>query len=299
MGAVESVLREVEKVTIRPLGEVARGVEKVTIRPLGEVARGVEKVTIRPLGEIARELEKVTIRPLGEVARGLEKVTIRPLGEIASDLERLLRKPLGGIASRTVLLMERVKEVVEQDASINSNIDRQARRENLNAIAADAVQLQGDINETILITPPTESDDLQVLNGFHTFTSNMLDGVETLQDNEDVIQNQKEMKQNIAALTQGRQELIENNTALTQDRQELIKNNTALTQDRQELIEDNTALIQDNTYLASENNNLRSRLDQLEAMFRDFIVNENNSDQSILTHSSDDEEEFNISADFA
>ncbi len=119
--------------------------------------------------------------------------------------------------------MERVKEVVEQDASINSNIDRQARRENLNAIAADAVQLQGDINETISITPSTESDDLQVLNGFHTFTSNMLDGVETLQDNENVIQNQKEMKKNIAALTQ----------------------------DRQELAEDNAALIEDNTYLAS------------------------------------------------
>ncbi len=264
MGAVESVLREVEKVTLRPLGEVARGVEKVTIRPLGEVARGVEKVTIRPLGEIARELEKVTLRPLGEVARGIEKVTIRPLGEIARDLERLLRKPLGGIASRTVLIMERVKEVVEQDASINSNIDRQARRENLNAIAADTVQLQGDINEAILATPPTKDDDLLFLGGVQEANNNILGGIEILQNNEDYIKNQQEMQQNI-------EELIQNNTALTQN----------------------------NERLASENKNLRSRLDQLEAMFRDFIVSENNSDQSNLTDDGDNDDEFNASANFA
>ncbi len=251
MGAVESVLREVEKVTIRPVGDVARCVERVAIRPVGGIARELEKVTIRPIGEIARELEKVTIRPIGGIARELEKVTIRPLGEIASDLERLLRKPLGGIASRTLLLTERVKEVVEQDASINSNIDRQARRETLNGIVVDAVQLQGDINEAILATPPAEEDSLQFLGGFQKANDNILGGVEVMQNNEDYIQKQKE----------------------------LMQNNAELTQDRQELMEDVSALIQDNKYLASENQNLRGRLDHLEALFRGFIIEKNNSDQ--------------------
>jgi predicted nuclease with TOPRIM domain len=103
-------------------------------------------------------------------------------------------------------------------------------------------------------------------------------GIETLENNEDYIQDQLNMKKNIEELSQDCQELIENNTGLIESNAELIKNVD---------------------HLASDNQNLRSRLDQLEAMFRDFIVNENNSDQSNLTDTSSNYDEFNISADFA
>ncbi len=208
MGAVESVLHEVEKatirplgevargvekVTIRPLGEVARGVERVTIRPLGEVARGVEKVTIRPLGEIARELEKVAIRPLGEVTRGVELVTIRPLGAIARELEKSLGRPLGSIASKTVLLLERLIDVVEQDSSMGPNTDMHARRENLNRMAEDVVQVGREINEAVLATPATDEDRLRIFGECGRVNSEIGHNIERLQNNAERAQAHSEL----------------------------------------------------------------------------------------------------------
>ncbi len=272
MGAVESVLREVEKatirplgevargvekVTIRPLGEVARGVEKVTIRPVGEVARGVEKVTIRPLGEIARELEKLTIRPLGEVARGVEKVAIRPLGEIARDLERLLVRPIGGIASKTLLLMGRLIEVAEQESSMKSSADIQARKETLNEMAADALQLEGEINEAIAATPPAEEDNLRFLGETYNVVSNDL-----------------------------RNSIVH------------MQNNTEIMQNNADLIQNNTELIQGQEDLMIENQNLRDRINYVESILRSVVVNENDSDQLDFTDSNDGNDR-DISADFA
>ncbi len=272
MGAVESVLREVEKatirplgevargvekVTIRPLGEVARGVEKVTIRPLGEVARGVEKVTIRPLGEIARELEKLTIRPLGQVARGVEKVAIRPLGEIARDLEKLLVRPIGGIASKTLLLMGRVIDVAEQGLSMESSKDIQARKEILNEMAADAVQLEGEINEAIAATPPAEEDNLRFLGETYNVVAN-------------------EIRGSIVHL--------QNNTELIQNNVELIRNNEELIHGQEELM--------------IENQDLRDRLSHVEAILRNSFVNENHSDQLNFANSNDANDHA-ISVNFA
>ncbi len=229
MGVVESVLREVEK---------------VTIRPLGEVARGVEKVAIRPLGEIARELEKVTIRPLGEVARGVEKMTIRPLGEIARDLEKALVRPIGGIASRTVLLMERLIDVVERESSIELNADRHASKETLNEMATDAVQLQGDINEAIAAMPLVDGDNLLLLGGMSRITAGLLDGIGHLQNNREIMQNNAE----------------------------LLQNNREIMQDRVDLIQYNQGLV-------TENQDLRAQLNHMEARLMAALLPENNNDR--------------------
>ncbi len=210
MGAVESVLREVEKVTIRPLGEVARGVERVAIRPLGEVARGVERVMIRPLGDIVRELEKVTIRPLGEVARGIEKVTLR---QIACDLEEALPGPLGVISSKTVLLAD----AAEQETSMDSNIDRQTRRENLNEMAIDAEQLQGDINELISTTSATDDVALTYLGNMYIAVSRDLRG--SIRD----LQNINDTPQINELVVRGNEELLRSENQSLRDRVDFLE----------------------------------------------------------------------------
>ncbi len=273
MGAVESVLREVEKVTIRPLGEVAREVEKVTVRPLGEVARGVEKATIRPLGEIARELEKLTIRPLGEVARGLEKATIRPLGEIARDLERLLVRPIGGFASRTLLLMGRLIDVVDQESSVVSPTNIQAKKEKLDKMAEDALELERDINEAIAETPVTKEDDLRCLGEMHKVAIELRCGITQAQDNTEL------MMQNA--------ELMEDNSELIQYNTELVQNNEELIQGMEEMKE-----------LRLENQELRDRLNFLEAGFRNAI--ENNGNESGYIHiDSNSDDDRTIPSSFA
>ncbi len=137
MGAVESVLREVEK---------------VTVRPLGEVARTVEREAIRPLGEAAREVERVTIRPLGQVLRGAEKTAIRPVTDLAKD---------------SILMIGRVLDLAKPDADVPPNTDMRAMEANIEELAEKErphyEKLQGDINEEISRTSPSEADTLNFL----------------------------------------------------------------------------------------------------------------------------------------
>ncbi|BBO59912.1 hypothetical protein [Mycoavidus sp. B2-EB] len=141
MGAVESVLREVEKVTIRPLGEVARTVEREAIRPLGEVARDVERVTIRPLGQVIRGTERAVLRPVA------------------------------GLAKESILLMGRTLDLIKPDVDIPANTDmpateakiREQAKEEFNRTEADYSKVQGDINEIIAQTPASDAETLNLL----------------------------------------------------------------------------------------------------------------------------------------
>lgn len=167
MGVVESTLREVEKVTIRPLGEVARTVEEVTVRPLGQLAREVEKVTIRPLGQAARNVEKEAIRPTKD------------------------------LVERTASMIGRTLDIYKPDRSIPANagmqgmestIKEMAKSNDISQVKEDNKRLQGDIRERILQTPSNAGETLAFLS--------MLEGmtmvIENLSGSNDELMRQNE-----------------------------------------------------------------------------------------------------------
>ncbi len=163
MGAVESVLREVEK---------------VTVRPLGQVARTVEREAIRPLGEVARDVERVTIRPLGQVLRGAERGAIRPVTDLAKD---------------SILMIGRVLDLVKPDADLPPNTDMQAMEANIKELAEKErphyEKLQGDINEEILRTPPSEADRLNFLGELYESNSQTWSMLEKKMNRDEAIKN--------------------------------------------------------------------------------------------------------------
>lgn len=187
MGAVESVLREVEK---------------VTVRPLGEVARTVERVTIRPLGEVAREVEKVTVRPLGQVLRGTEKIVTRPVTELAKD---------------TVLMVGRALDLVKPDRDVPPNTDmrnmestiRKVSEEDINKVVHDQTQLQGDIRETILQTPSGAGDSLSFLDRLGRANDRLGVSLVHIQNHPEIMQNNEELTREHETLMAVEDELTE------------------------------------------------------------------------------------------
>ncbi|UUM20906.1 hypothetical protein [Mycoavidus sp. SF9855] len=77
---------------------------------------GKNKNAKKSLAELADELSKVNVKDYGHAAhdRAVD------LGEIARNLEKIIPEPTGRIASRTLLLMERLINVIHSESSIKN-----------------------------------------------------------------------------------------------------------------------------------------------------------------------------------
>ncbi|BBE09135.1 Mucin 17-like protein [Mycoavidus cysteinexigens] len=195
MGAVESVLRDVEK---------------VTIRPLGEVARTVEREAIRPLGEVARDVERVTIKPLGQVIRGTERVVLRPTTEFVKE---------------SILLMGRTLDLVKPDVDIPTNTDVQAMEAQLRERAKEAfnnteeeyLKSQGNLNEKISQTPASEAEKLNILGRTYELNAKIRDKAKEIINQEKAILNNQALTREYYALSSEMRELENRANALVND----------------------------------------------------------------------------------
>ncbi|MCX8565294.1 MAG: hypothetical protein ON057_000021 [Glomeribacter sp. 1016415] len=156
---------------------------------LDGVSHEITKTTISPLSKATSELARVSTEILSGLGVNGDGSITANLEKIGNDLEMSLIEPLGGLANKTVLLQACLVNLVGRAEEImRPSPDMKNTQVILDKMAADAIQLQREINRAVSEIPPTEGESLMFLNGLGKETNRMRGVIESLQEKVELIQ---------------------------------------------------------------------------------------------------------------